>query len=96
MERYDVHLCVTFLGRILNRFSKDIGTVDETLPRCMLDAAQVFLVMGGILFMNFIVSPWMILPTIVLVPLFIFFRKVYLASAQDIKRLEGISMYEQD
>lgn len=28
-------------GRILNRFSKDIGTVDEGLPKAMLDASQV-------------------------------------------------------
>jgi ABC-type multidrug transport system fused ATPase/permease subunit len=28
-------------GRILNRFSKDIGTIDELLPRCMLESIQV-------------------------------------------------------
>lgn len=28
-------------GRILNRFSKDIGSVDELLPKVILDAGQV-------------------------------------------------------
>jgi ABC-type multidrug transport system fused ATPase/permease subunit len=28
-------------GRILNRFSKDIGAIDELLPRCMLESIQV-------------------------------------------------------
>jgi ABC-type multidrug transport system fused ATPase/permease subunit len=28
-------------GRILNRFSKDIGSIDEILPRSMLEAMQV-------------------------------------------------------
>lgn len=28
-------------GRILNRFSKDIGAIDEILPRVFLDASQV-------------------------------------------------------
>lgn len=28
-------------GRILNRFSKDISSIDEFLPRALLDAAQV-------------------------------------------------------
>lgn len=28
-------------GRILNRFSKDIGSLDETLPMTILDAVQV-------------------------------------------------------
>jgi ABC-type multidrug transport system fused ATPase/permease subunit len=30
-------------GRILNRFSKDIGTIDELLPRFMLESIQVSL-----------------------------------------------------
>ncbi|KAI4466028.1 atp-binding cassette sub-family c [Holotrichia oblita] len=30
-------------GRILNRFSKDMGAVDELLPKAILDAGQVFL-----------------------------------------------------
>uniref|UniRef100_A0AAR5QIW3 ABC transmembrane type-1 domain-containing protein n=1 Tax=Dendroctonus ponderosae TaxID=77166 RepID=A0AAR5QIW3_DENPD len=76
-------------GRILNRFSKDMGAVDELLPRVTLDALQIFLVMSGILAMVFIVSTWMIIPAIVLGYLFLWSRKVYLSSAQDIKRLEG-------
>lgn len=28
-------------GRILNRFSKDMGSVDELLPQAMLDCLQV-------------------------------------------------------
>ncbi|KAF7280544.1 hypothetical protein GWI33_005747 [Rhynchophorus ferrugineus] len=76
-------------GRILNRFSKDMGSVDEILPRCMLDAIQIFLVMSGILGMVFIVSPWMIIPAIILLYIFTYARNLYLASAQDIKRLEG-------
>lgn len=36
-------------GRILNRFSKDVGAVDEVLPKCALDTVQIFLVMSGIL-----------------------------------------------
>ena len=30
-----------FAGRILNRFSKDMGLVDETLPMTMFDVLQV-------------------------------------------------------
>ncbi|XP_017777905.1 PREDICTED: probable multidrug resistance-associated protein lethal(2)03659 [Nicrophorus vespilloides] len=78
-------------GRILNRFSKDIGAVDEILPRCMLDSIQIFMVMFGILIMVFIVSPIMILPTIVLAALFVGIRYVYMSTAQDLKRLEGIT-----
>lgn len=78
-------------GRILNRFSKDMGTIDEMLPRAMMDAIQIFMVMLGILIMVFIVTPWMIFPTAFLAVLFYYIRVIYLASAQDIKRLEGIT-----
>lgn len=78
-------------GRILNRFSKDIGAVDELLPKAFLEAIQIFMVMSGILIMVFIVSPWMIVPTVFLAGFMFMVRKVYLSSAQDVKRLEGIS-----
>ncbi|RZC37765.1 ABC tran and/or MMR HSR1 domain containing protein [Asbolus verrucosus] len=78
-------------GRILNRFSKDMGAMDEFLPRATIEAIQIFLVMFGILIMVFIKTPWMVVPAIVLGLLFYWFRVIYLASAQDIKRLEGIT-----
>nr|XP_023011971.1 multidrug resistance-associated protein 4-like [Leptinotarsa decemlineata]XP_023011972.1 multidrug resistance-associated protein 4-like [Leptinotarsa decemlineata] len=78
-------------GRILNRFSKDMGAVDELLPRAALDAIQIFLVMSGILVMVFIKIPWMVAPAIILGVLFYYFRVVYLSTAQDLKRLEGVT-----
>lgn len=82
-------------GRILNRFSKDMGAIDEQLPKAVIDAIQIFLVMAGILIMVFIVTPWMAAVAIVLGVLFYFCRVVYLGTAQDVKRLEGISMTAQ-
>ena len=38
-------------GRILNRFSKDQGVVDDFLPQVLFDAIQsIFMVLGKILF----------------------------------------------
>lgn len=79
-------------GRILNRFSKDMGAMDELLPRATIESIQIFLVMSGILVMVFVVSPWMIAVAAVLGILFYWFRVIYLATALDVKRLEGISM----
>jgi hypothetical protein len=33
---------ITKQGRILNRFSKDIGTIDELLPFTLFDTVEVF------------------------------------------------------
>lgn len=33
--------CIFCLGRILNRFSKDMGTVDELVPIALIDCIHV-------------------------------------------------------
>ncbi|XP_029155458.1 multidrug resistance-associated protein 4-like isoform X2 [Nylanderia fulva] len=76
-------------GRILNRFSKDIGAVDEILPRTMIETIQIFAVMIGILIQIFIINWWLIFPTIIMSILYNEIRKIYVPTAQNIKRLEG-------
>ncbi|XP_059049024.1 ATP-binding cassette subfamily C member 4-like [Achroia grisella] len=78
-------------GRILNRFSKDMGIMDEILPRLMLDTIQVCMVMTGILVMVAIVNPCMLLTTVVCAVLMYFLTIFYLNSAQSIKRVEAVS-----
>lgn len=78
-------------GRVLNRFSKDMGVVDEILPRMFLDSIQIFMVMIGILVMVAIVSPFMMLTTVVCGVLMYLWTVVYLTTAQAVKRVEGIS-----
>ncbi|XP_032455220.1 multidrug resistance-associated protein 4 [Nasonia vitripennis] len=76
-------------GRILNRFSKDTGAVDETLPMAMLEALQIFSVMIGIMLQVLIINWWTVFPMLVMGFFFLQIRNIYLATAQDIKRLEG-------
>ncbi|XP_072936017.1 ATP-binding cassette subfamily C member 4-like [Epargyreus clarus] len=78
-------------GRILNRFSKDMGVVDEILPRMYIDSIQVFMVMLGILVMVAIMNPYMLLTTLVCGIFMHLWTVVYLNTAQAIKRLEGVS-----
>lgn len=76
-------------GRILNRFSKDMGVVDEILPRMYLDSIQIFMVMMGILVMVAIVNPYMLLTTGVCGILMYIWTVIFLSTAQAIKRVEG-------
>ncbi|XP_071641737.1 ATP-binding cassette subfamily C member 4-like isoform X2 [Temnothorax longispinosus] len=78
-------------GRILNRFSKDMGTMDELLPRVMLEALQAFCTVCGVLTMEAIINQWILIPIAVLSVLFYFVTIFYLRIAQNFKRLEGIS-----
>ncbi|XP_046622340.1 ATP-binding cassette subfamily C member 4-like [Neodiprion virginianus] len=78
-------------GRILNRFSKDIGSMDELLPRVMLETLQIFSIMIGILIMVVVVNYWMAIPTVIMISIFYVIRVYFLKTAQDVKRLEGIT-----
>nr|QLH55672.1 mutant ABCC2_R1 protein [Plutella xylostella] len=76
-------------GRVLNRFSKDMGGMDELLPRSILQAFQMYLSMASVLTLNAVSLPWTLIPTVLLLGLFIRYLKWYLNAAQSVKRLEG-------
>lgn len=80
-------------GRILNRFSKDMGAADEFLPKAVLDASQIILSMFGAIIVTSIVNPTFLLPICIIGIAFLFLRKVYLKTSKNIKRLEGVSKY---
>ncbi|XP_005190477.1 probable multidrug resistance-associated protein lethal(2)03659 [Musca domestica] len=78
-------------GRILNRFSKDMGSVDEILPQVMIDVIQIFLSLLGIVIVLCLVNPYYIVATVVMVIIFYFMRSFYLKTSRDVKRLEAIT-----
>ncbi|EDV31158.2 uncharacterized protein Dana_GF14687 [Drosophila ananassae] len=78
-------------GRILNRFSKDMGQVDEILPAVMMDVIQIFLALGGIVIVIAIVNPLFLIPTVVLGIIFYQLRTFYLKTSRDVKRMEAIT-----
>lgn len=80
-------------GRILNRFSKDMGQVDEILPGVMMDVVQIFLSLFGIVVVVAMVNPLFLIPTLVLAIIFYYLRVFYLKTSRDVKRIEGISKY---
>ncbi|XP_073824771.1 CF transmembrane conductance regulator [Musca autumnalis] len=77
-------------GRILNRFSKDMGAIDEFLPKAMMDFIQIALVMFGILVVICVVNPILMLAIAVVALVDCLILKMYLRPSQDLKRLEGI------
>lgn len=78
-------------GRILNRFSKDMGQVDEILPAVMIDVIQIFLQLFGIIIVVATVNFYILIPTVIIGIIFYFLREFYLKSSRDIKRMEATS-----
>lgn len=78
-------------GRILNRFSKDLGQIDEILPSIMIDVIQIFLSLFGIIVVISLVNPLILIPTTIVFVLFYLMRTFYLGTSRVIKRMEATS-----
>nr|XP_039260711.1 multidrug resistance-associated protein 4-like isoform X5 [Styela clava] len=76
-------------GRILNRFSKDMGQIDELLPLTFMDFLWIFGVIISVLILTSVVNYFVIIVIIPLVIYFLWLRNYYLRTSRDIKRLEG-------
>ncbi|XP_065723649.2 probable multidrug resistance-associated protein lethal(2)03659 isoform X2 [Drosophila suzukii] len=76
-------------GSILNRFSKDMGQVDEVLPSLMMTVIQDFLSLAGNVLVISVVNPLFIIPAIAVGVVFYHLRTFYLKTSRDVKRLEA-------
>lgn len=78
-------------GRILNRFSKDVGTVDSTLPVVVVDCIKFFLELAGVTAIVVSTNYWLIFPTLIMCTIFCIARVIFLTTARNLKRVESIS-----
>ncbi|GBF93736.1 hypothetical protein Rsub_06068 [Raphidocelis subcapitata] len=81
----------TPVGRVLNRFSNDLGRVDDQLPLALFDALQIGTMVVGALVLVSIAVP-VVLP--VFAPLliaFILLRRRYIVTSREVKRMEAVT-----
>ncbi|XP_072319302.1 ATP-binding cassette sub-family C member 4 [Eucyclogobius newberryi] len=77
------------IGRVLNKFSKDIGQVDAVLPFTFIDFLQLFLMILGVVAVAASVIPLILIPVSVLFVVFIFIRRYFLQTSRNVKRIEA-------
>nr|XP_045001464.1 ATP-binding cassette sub-family C member 4 [Jaculus jaculus] len=77
------------IGRILNRFSKDIGHMDDLLPLTFLDFIQTLLLVVSVIAVAAAVIPWIMIPLLPLFIVFLVLRRYFLETSRDVKRLES-------
>nr|KAF6427058.1 ATP binding cassette subfamily C member 4 [Rousettus aegyptiacus] len=77
------------IGRILNRFSKDIGHMDDLLPLTFIDFIQTFLLVIAVVGVAVSVIPWIVIPLVPLGIVFFVLRSYFLETSRDVKRLES-------
>ncbi|KAF5283717.1 hypothetical protein FQR65_LT13752 [Abscondita terminalis] len=78
-------------GRILNRFSKDIGLIDEFLPTCVLDTLNICLISISVVILVSIINYWLLLAAIALTTISYFLRLFYIPTSRSLKRLDGLT-----
>ncbi|XP_031575068.1 multidrug resistance-associated protein 4-like [Actinia tenebrosa] len=78
------------VGRILNKFSKDIGSVDDLLPKLFDSAAYFTIKTIGVLILTSISSYWFIIAFIPILVLFYYACCYYARTSRELKRMEAI------
>ncbi|KAK9869790.1 hypothetical protein WA026_003522 [Henosepilachna vigintioctopunctata] len=78
-------------GRILNRFSEDIGIVDEYIPLILYDVITIGLLFVFVVILASMVEFFMFPSSILLAGLFISLRAIYLRTSRNVKRIVAIT-----
>ncbi|XP_029009889.1 cystic fibrosis transmembrane conductance regulator isoform X2 [Betta splendens] len=76
-------------GRIMNRFTKDMATIDDMLPLVLFDLIQLTLIVTGAIFTVSIMEPYIFIAAIPLGVIFVILRKYFLRTGQQLKLLEA-------
>jgi ATP-binding cassette subfamily C (CFTR/MRP) protein 4 len=76
-------------GRILNRFTKDVSVLDDTLPYVLFDFFSILLALLCTLALCVAVNPYLLLPLAPLVGAFFWLRGRYMAVSRPLKRIEA-------
>jgi ATP-binding cassette, subfamily C (CFTR/MRP), member 4 len=79
------------LGRILNRFSADIGIMDDQLPVSLNDTVSIgFLIIGAIATAASVL-PFILIAVPPIAYYFIRIRRMFMAASRELKRYEGMA-----
>eukprot|EP00127_Corallochytrium_limacisporum_P006972 Clim_evm26s239 gene=Clim_evmTU26s239 len=78
-------------GRILNRFSSDMNTVDQRLVGNMGQLFSLLLQITASIMLQVVVSPWFVVPVVPLGVLYYFVQNYFRAAAREMQRIDSIT-----
>ena len=78
------------VGRILNRFSKDVGCIDEILPKTLLLSIQMILLLVTSVLVPAVTNPWLLFAVVPVSVIAALISRYYLNTSRELKRLESI------
>ena len=77
-------------GRILNRFSQDVGSMDEDLPMKFVFLIQLYLLLFFSILVPAVVNFWILLLVFPFTFLFVYLTSYFVRTSRELKRLESI------
>ncbi|KAG8707593.1 hypothetical protein FRC11_007314, partial [Ceratobasidium sp. 423] len=80
----------TPLGRIMNRLTKDIDTIDNTLGDALRMLAGTMSQILGAIILIAILLPWFLIPVVSILVIYYWAALFYRSSARELKRLDAI------
>jgi len=79
------------IGRILNRFSADVGSNDDLLPQTLFDFLVVLFIVLGAIITTISVLPFVLIVVPLLMWYFLRVRRIFVTTSRELKRLEGLA-----
>ncbi|CAM9122833.1 unnamed protein product, partial [Ectocarpus sp. 4 AP-2014] len=79
------------VGRILNRFTKDVHFMDDLLPMTLYDCITCGFMVTGNTLIIFFVNPWVVLSLLPAMWYFLHLMGFYLETSREAKRLEAVT-----
>lgn len=74
----------------MNRFTKDIGSIDENLPTTICDAISIILTAFGSVAVVCVSNYILIAPSAILIVVLLCLRKFHIASANAVRKIESV------
>ncbi|XP_072313056.1 ATP-binding cassette sub-family C member 3 isoform X2 [Eucyclogobius newberryi] len=81
----------TPIGRIINRFSKDVYVIDEALPATVLMFLGTFFISLSTMIVIVCSTPIFAVVVVPLTCIYVFVQRFYVATSRQLKRLESVS-----
>ncbi|KAG5889074.1 hypothetical protein JTB14_004918 [Gonioctena quinquepunctata] len=85
MTFFDTH----YLGNIVNRFSKDLNTMDEMLPISIYEVSRHSLSLIGVIVLMATVDVMLLFPAAILLVKMFIMRRIYIKIGRNMKRLDS-------
>ncbi|KAF5303202.1 hypothetical protein FQA39_LY10115 [Lamprigera yunnana] len=89
MKAYMPFFDINLSGNILNRLSRDLAILDETMPIIVFEVISIIIFLVSILFVISTVNAIFLIPSAVLLAVLVLARWLYISTSRSFRRLEG-------